>query len=588
MSYQVLATKWRPKNFAEMVGQAHVLKALTNALDNDRVHHAFLYTGTRGVGKTTVARILAKALNCEQGVSSKPCGSCSACIEIDEGHFVDLIEVDAASRTKVEDTRELLDNVQYAPTRGRYKIYLIDEVHMLSTHSFNALLKTLEEPPSHVKFLLATTDPQKLPVTILSRCLQFNLKRLPIDQISAQIEKILNSEKIKFDQSAIKAIARAADGSMRDALSLLDQAISFGNETLYTNDVIDMLGTIEQTTLYDLVKAIAASDANLVMQVLSVSAELGPNYSKLLDDLISMLHRIALAQLVPNAVDDWYEDKDKLLELAQLIDEEQVQLYYQIALHGKKDLPYAPDAKDGFEMLLLRMLAFQPKKVIAKASNQVNSDNAKTKNSHAAVQAKTSGGEQRAPVKPTEIKSDAKQVGSSQVSAEQMNPEQVNPEQANPKKVSPQKIIKETASISNSASANLGANEWRQMVQQLDTVATAKQLAQNSILIEKTNTVVSLLLNVTVRQLSTDKAIARLEKSIQKLLGQPIKLIIKVGDTKGASPAEIKQQEELKRQQQAVEAVQQDSVVQEMQSVLGATLMPEYVQSNPIEKNTDT
>ncbi len=544
MSYQVLASKWRPKNFEEMVGQSHVLRALVNALDNDRVHHAFLYSGTRGVGKTTIARILAKALNCEQGVSSKPCCECSSCIEIDEGHFIDLIEVDAASRTKVEDTRELLENVQYAPTRGRFKIYLIDEVHMLSTHSFNALLKTLEEPPPHVKFLLATTDPQKLPVTILSRCLQFNLKRLPIDQISQQLEKILKTESIKYEAAAVKAIARAADGSMRDGLSLLDQAISFGNETLNTEDVLEMLGTIEQTTLYDLLKSLAAGDANAVMKTVNQAAELGPNFNSLLDDLISMLHRIALAQMVPSAVDDWYEDKEKLLELAQDLDEEQVQLFYQICLHGKKDLPFAPDAKNGFEMLLLRMLAFQPRKPKIQAN-----------------------------------KIQANKIQANDVSSEQLITQSSQTTSAPILDSKPNLV--ENQNQSNSGIMQLaGAQaEWFSMTQRMDTAATTKQLAENSILIEKNSSKIILRLNSKLKQLNSKNSLARLEKALQSLTSTTLILEIETGDTNGISPAEVIKQDEVNRQKKAVESVKQDSVVQEMQNVLGATLLPDYVQA---------
>ena len=360
MSYQVLARKWRPRNFKELVGQEHVQRALINALDNDRLHHAFLFTGTRGVGKTTIARILAKALNCEQGTSATPCEQCSTCQEINEGRYVDLIEVDAASRTKVEDTRELLDNVQYAPTRGRYKVYLIDEVHMLSTHSFNALLKTLEEPPPHVKFLLATTDPQKLPVTILSRCLQFNLKRLGADQIEQHLSNILSQEDIQTDTQAIAQVARAADGSMRDALSLLDQAIAYGGGKLEAREVSAMLGTVDKKYVYELLQGVAAGDANALIQHIQAIAEQSPNFTTLLDEILSLLHRISLAQMAPQALHSDGFDLDSIKQLAADMTPEDAQLYYQIGLLGKRDLSLAPDPKTGFEMCLLRMLAFKP------------------------------------------------------------------------------------------------------------------------------------------------------------------------------------------------------------------------------------
>jgi DNA polymerase-3 subunit gamma/tau len=360
MSYQVLARKWRPRDFTELVGQEHVQRPLVNALDNDRLHHAYLFTGTRGVGKTTIARILAKSLNCETGVTSTPCGKCSACEEINSGRFVDLIEVDAASRTKVEDTRELLENVQYAPTRGRYKVYLIDEVHMLSGHSFNALLKTLEEPPPHVKFLLATTDPQKLPVTVLSRCLQFNLKSLSVAQIAGQLEKILQQEAIGAEPGAVRQLAFAASGSMRDALSLLDQAIAFGGGDLLESEVRSMLGTIDRDVVYRLLDALAAGDAARLLDEIRMADEFAPDYAALLADMVSVLQRIALVQTVPEAIDDTYGDREAVLSLAGKLSAEDVQLYYQIALIGRRDLPLSPEPRGGLEMILLRMLAFRP------------------------------------------------------------------------------------------------------------------------------------------------------------------------------------------------------------------------------------
>jgi len=360
MSYQVLARKWRPRSFHEMVGQEHVLRALVNALDHERLHHAYLFTGTRGVGKTTIARIFAKSLNCEQGVSSKPCGECAACVEIDEGRFVDLIEVDAASRTKVDETRELLDNVQYTPTRGRYKVYLIDEVHMFSNHSFNALLKTLEEPPPHVKFLLATTDPQKLPVTILSRCLQFNLKRLPPDLIQTHLADVLGRESVACEMPALRELARAADGSMRDALSLLDQAIAFGGGEIRTAEVCEMLGTIERGQVLELLQGLARRDAAAVLAAVERVAQQSPDFSALLAEMLTLLQRIAVLQVVPDALDAEETDSAMLEELAGLMSHEDVQLYYQIGLIGRRDLPLSPDPRSGFEMVLLRMLAFTP------------------------------------------------------------------------------------------------------------------------------------------------------------------------------------------------------------------------------------
>ena len=360
MSYQVLARKWRPRSFREMVGQTHVLKALINALDSQRLHHAYLFTGTRGVGKTTIARIIAKCLNCETGISSTPCGECSVCREIDEGRFVDLIEVDAASRTKVEDTRELLDNVQYAPSRGRYKVYLIDEVHMLSSHSFNALLKTLEEPPPHVKFLLATTDPQKLPVTILSRCLQFSLKNMPPERVVEHLTHVLGVEQVPFEEDALWLLGRAADGSMRDAMSLTDQAISFGEGKVLAADVRSMLGTLDHGQVYGVLQALLEGDARGLLEAVRHLAEQGPDWGGVLAEMLNVLHRVAVAQALPDAVDNGQGDRDRVLALAQALPAEDVQFYYQMGLIGRRDLPLAPDPRSGFEMVLLRMLAFRP------------------------------------------------------------------------------------------------------------------------------------------------------------------------------------------------------------------------------------
>ena len=360
MSYIVLARKWRPKNFSDTVGQKHVLQALVNALDSGRLHHAYLFAGTRGVGKTTIARILAKALNCETGVTAEPCGKCSACKEIDEGRFVDLIEVDAASRTKVDDTRDLLDNVQYAPARGRYKVYLIDEVHMLSKSSFNALLKTLEEPPPHVKFLLATTDPQKLPVTVLSRCLQFNLTRLTPRLIQGRLEYICKAEEIEAENSALAMIARAADGSMRDALSLLDQAIAYCGGKVEQASVAIMLGTIDREHVSRLIGLLAASDAAGIIAALDEIDTQFPDYARLLEDLARDLQKIAVFQIVGSIDSDEELSNEHIEELAGQLSAADVQLFYQTALIGRRDLNLAPDPKSGAEMTLLRMLAFRP------------------------------------------------------------------------------------------------------------------------------------------------------------------------------------------------------------------------------------
>ncbi|MDH2067487.1 DNA polymerase III subunit gamma/tau [Pantoea sp. GD03673] len=366
MSYQVLARKWRPQAFADVVGQEHVLTALANGLSLGRIHHAYLFSGTRGVGKTTIARLLAKGLNCETGITATPCGQCDNCREIEQGRFVDLIEIDAASRTKVEDTRDLLDNVQYAPARGRFKVYLIDEVHMLSRHSFNALLKTLEEPPSHVKFLLATTDPQKLPVTILSRCLQFHLKALDVDQIRQQLEHVLQQEQIESETRALQLLARAADGSMRDALSLTDQAIAMGQGAVTSSTVSVMLGTLDDEQPLGLLEALVDGDGQQVMNLLSQAASRGVEWEALLVEMLRLLHQIAMVQLLPASLNDDDESNAiRLRELARVVPPADLQLYYQTLLMGRKDLPIAPDRRMGVEMTLLRALAFHPKAAVA-------------------------------------------------------------------------------------------------------------------------------------------------------------------------------------------------------------------------------
>ncbi|WP_419226676.1 DNA polymerase III subunit gamma/tau [Alteromonas marina] len=390
MSYQVLARKWRPGKFSELVGQEHVVSAISNALDNDRLHHAYLFTGTRGVGKTTIARIFSKSLNCEEGQGANPCGVCNTCKEIEQGNYVDLLEIDAASRTKVEDTRELLDNVQYRPTRGRYKVYLIDEVHMLSKHSFNALLKTLEEPPPHVKFLLATTDPQKLPITILSRCLQFNLKAMSREQIVGQLQHILQQEQLPFEQPALALLARAAQGSMRDALSLTDQAIAQGGNQVLASVVTDMLGLMDKNQLLKVVHAVVSKSPADVLQLVNDIAEQAPDYDNVHGELASLLHQIALTQWVPEACKLETTSAKAIFQLAKTIPAEQVQLLYQIALQGRRDLPFAADGKSAFEMTLMRMMSFAPNVPIADTSSEI--ENGRSEHSLPVDHASSSGG----------------------------------------------------------------------------------------------------------------------------------------------------------------------------------------------------
>ncbi len=511
MSYQVLARKWRPRNFGEVAGQGHVLRALINALDNDRLHHAFLFTGTRGVGKTTLARVLAKSLNCEQGVSSTPCGACSACREIDEGRFVDLIEVDAASRTKVEDTRELLENVQYAPTRGRYKVYLIDEVHMLSGHSFNALLKTLEEPPPHVKFLLATTDPQKLPVTILSRCLQFNLKRLPVELIKQRLADILGAEKIDSEPAALAAIARAADGSLRDALSLLDQAIAYGGGAVRAEEVRVMLGSIEQTHVIELLGALAVSNAETLLACMQRLTEHAADFTGVLAEMLSTLQRIALAQVAPQALDDSRGDRETVLRLAKAMTPEDVQLYYQIGIAGRRDLPFAPDVRTGFEMTLLRMLAFRP--VEGGAVNDAGSgppvkNNAVTASVAAVAPVSRAQGE------------DAEGV------------------------------------------INTAGDDWTATIAALQISGMARELALHCTLSKREGDMLHLLLDSAHAKLHTKNLEERLQQALQQHYGAMVKLVIKIGSSDRETPAQQQLRALTERQQAALQAVTADPTVQ--------------------------
>jgi DNA polymerase-3 subunit gamma/tau len=528
MSYQVLARKWRPRTFDELVGQEHVLKALINALDNDRLHHAFLFTGTRGVGKTTIARILAKSLNCEQGVSSKPCGQCSACTEINEGRFVDLIEVDAASRTKVDETRELLENVQYAPTRGRYKVYLIDEVHMFSNHSFNALLKTLEEPPPHVKFLLATTDPQKLPVTILSRCLQFNLKRLPIEQIRDYLGRVLEEEKIPADKGALTLIARAADGSMRDALSLLDQAIAYGSGKVETDEVRSMLGSIEQDHVVDLLNLLAEENAPGLLKRITQLAELSPDFEGILAELISTLHRIALAQTTPEAIDDSLGDRDQILALAEKLSPEDIQLYYQIGLIGRRDLPLAPDARGGFEMVLLRMLAFKPLET-AQSVAQGSPVN----------QARSSHPRSAGTTKPA--------------------------------------IVTAAPSAQTNTSSSASA-DWESIVNALQLNGMTQQLAIHCVMNKLDNDVIHLSISPVHQHLMGKSRENALAKALGQHMGKEVKINITIADPAKPTPAKLQQARDEIRQDNARSAIEEDSAIQAFKDVFDAQVNPESVQ----------
>ena len=502
--------------------------ALGNALTQGRVHHAFLFTGTRGVGKTTIARILSKCLNCDTGVTATPCGVCASCKEIDEGRFVDLIEVDAASRTKVDDTRELLENVQYAPTRGRYKVYLVDEVHMLSTHSFNALLKTLEEPPPHVKFLLATTDPQKLPVTVLSRCLQFNLKRMPVALITEHLDKVLTAEKIAFDATALRLVAQAADGSMRDALSLLDQLIAFGGGKVDEASARGMLGTIDRDHVTKLARALATGDAAQLLDTARALEEFSPDYGQVLDDLAGLLTRTALQQLVPGYEGDELFDPALLKDLAGAISAEDVQLYYQTAILGRRDLPFAPDPRTGFEMTLVRMLAFRPAGGAAVASPAGGAGARTTPQASGAQGGALPSTTQAAVVRPT--------------SAGPIDPVQ-----------------------------------WSRVIGDLDISGATRQLATNCALVEHRGNTLRFALDARVAR--TAPQVERLAQALSKYLGGHVKLEFIDGSPPVETPAQTGERRSAEALDTARRTLEEDPTVREMKSRFGATLHPESVRT---------
>ncbi len=547
MSYQVLARKWRPQMFSELVGQEHVVRALSNALDNDRVHHAYLFTGTRGVGKTTLARILAKSLNCETGVSSSPCGECNSCREIDEGRFVDLIEVDAASRTKVDQTRELLENVPYAPVAGRYKVYLIDEVHMFSDSSFNALLKTLEEPPPHVKFLLATTDPQKVPVTVLSRCLQFNLKRLPLDQIQGQLKKILDAEKIFSDVEALQLLSMAADGSMRDALSLLDQAIVFGGGQVREKDIRAMLGTVPLDYVSNILEALAANQADVLMNHVANMAEQSVNFAELLKTLLTWLHRIALMQMTNVSEKDTDPEFQRLASLSGKFSAEDVQLFYQMALVGQNDLNLAPDPRIGFEMLMLRMLAF----------------------------ALDDGGRSgSAPV--------SRPTGQAQTRATPLNRPSAAPSspssQAVPKPAGQQQPAQSSPRPSMAASSS--ASDWSAIIQSLGLRGLTGQFAGHCAINSWADNRLVLNLDPQHQSLKGSSAESKMIAALTEAYAG-LRVEVVVGELTSATPQQAREQHEQQKQVSAVEDIRDNPYVKQMQETFGAEVVEESIK--PVE-----
>jgi DNA polymerase III subunit gamma/tau len=532
VAYVALARKWRPKRFVDMVGQEHVRRALTHALDADRVHHAFLFTGTRGVGKTTIARILAKCLNCDRGVSASPCGVCPSCIAIDEGRFVDLIEVDAASRTKVDDTRELLDNVQYAPTQGRYKVYLIDEVHMLSTHSFNALLKTLEEPPPRVKFLLATTDPQKLPATVLSRCLQFNLKRLPVALISARLQQVLEPEGIPFEPAGLRLLAQAADGSMRDGLSLLDQVIAFGGGTVMEAQVRDMLGTVARDHVVKLAQLMIEAQAPRVVAWIQELEQWAPDHAQLLDEFAGLLVRVALVQAVPDYDGDELYELTLLQQLAQGIRPEDVQLYYQTAIIGRRDLHLAPDPRAGFEMTLLRMLAFRY------AGSGLAAGPAAGAAPGAGAQA-------------------AKAAAGRGSRAESTAPAAAGATPARPV-----------------STAEPG--DWTAMVGEMGLSGAVRSLALNCQFMGRRDGAVRLALDPRFQASRTPGVEAKLQQALATYFGGPVRMEF-VADAQAETPAQIQDREGRAALAAAQQAFGEDPTVKALQERFGATLLPDTI-----------
>ena len=547
MSYQVLARKYRPRSFDTLVGQAHVVQALKNALDQKRLHHAYLFTGTRGVGKTTLARILAKALNCENGISSSPCGTCSACTEIDQGRYVDLIEVDAASNTQVDNMRDLLDNAQYAPTQGQFKIYIIDEVHMLSKSAFNAMLKTLEEPPEHVKFILATTDPQKVPVTVLSRCLQFNLKQMPSASISEYMEKILKEEAINYEINAIYLIAKAANGSMRDALSILDQGIAYCGGTIEEATIKKMLGAIDQSYLFNLIQAVIDKDGQKVIEIAKHMDERNLSFEAALNDLANLIQIISVTQAIPESLEVSYLDRDQVIALSKKISAEQLQLLYQITILGRRDLYLAPDEYAGFTMTLLRMLSFAPQDaVIAK-----NPAIAKNDVAHSATKMESAAISKDVSSETFEIK------------------KKIEVTHEIDEDISDKEISKEAVPFNGN---------WRELVDQLK-LGLVKALAQQSELVSFKNNEIILSIADEHKHLLNEAYQKKLELSLSEHFSQRIKLIIL---QKGAnnSPLKQKQEERSTLMKDTENAILQDQFVKSLLTEFNAEIIPSSIKPN--------
>jgi len=524
---QVLALKWRPKNFSGLTGQDHVVRALTNALEQKRLHHAYLFTGTRGVGKTTIARILAKSLNCETGITTTPCGKCSACIEIDSGHFVDLVELDAASNTQVDNMRELLENALYAPTCARYKIYIIDEVHMLSKSAFNAMLKTLEEPPDHVKFVLATTEPQKIPITVLSRCLQFNLKQIPPNLIAIHLKYVLEQEKISCDEASLQLLARASQGSMRDALSMLDQAIIFGKGKVEETGVHAMLGTIDQSYLYDLLEALAQKDGAQMLAVADAIEARSLSFDAALQELAGLFHRLALAQIVPQTINEDMPEHGQICSLAKKFMPEDLQLFYQIALHGRGDLGLAPDEYSGFTMALMRMLAFAP---------ESSSENITVSYRP-----------------PSVIPKEKLPLFDGKVSKPNIKTEHV----------APPALKVETALNTDSCTNQLNGN-WAVLVNQLKLNGMTKMLAHHCEMKNFSTDNIELCVQAEHKHLLEKTYQDKIKTALSEHFGKPVRLKFSVGSVTGMTPAELDTRERQAKQLQAIAAIETDPFVREL------------------------
>lgn len=576
MSYQVLARKWRPRSFSTLVGQEHVVRALTHALSEQRLHHAYLFTGTRGVGKTTIARILAKSLNCETGVTATPCGTCSACTEIDSGRFVDLLEVDAATNTRVDEMRQLLENAVYAPTRGRYKVYVIDEVHMLSNSAFNAMLKTLEEPPEHVKFILATTDPQKIPVTVLSRCLQFNLKQMAPPAISGHLAHILEAEQVPFEPAALQLLARSAAGSMRDALSLLDQAIAHGSGRVEEGQVREMLGTVDLDYLFELLDALLADDAAAMLAVADGMALRSLSFDAGLQELANLLTRVQVAQLAPQAIADDLPERARLLALAARFDPEFVQLCYQIAVHGRQELPLAPDEYAGFVMTLLRLVAFRPDAgegasvparpaaearrsaplVRTPAASQRSVPAATVPDPPGVAAGMSAEGGRAAAVPAAQVAAPFAPGAPSAVAA---------PAAAAP--------APDTAPVTPAAQLPVGDLDWHRILPALRLGGMARELAQHCEVESFADGRLTLRLAPVHRHLLMKPAQDKLQQALGEHFGQAVTLAVRLAETSGETPAASAQRARQERQEQAVASIEQDGFVRDLIDVFDAQLI---------------